>query len=288
MHGDSLKRPMHRKDAKSDNETQSNTIQFRIDDVFFAQLSRIAERLHTSPGKLSRHWVAERLFKELSVESAEIANWIKDRVSRIGSLSNEVLEDGPVQVLHIVPLVSGFELNIEEAPNYWTSFPPLERLDSKFDSSINRTGFYLKKVFKDSKKISGSVQLFKEGQLESTRVLPSDGDIIFGDILEEDLVNAIWSYGNGLRQLGFSLPAQISVTFMQMKGYELHSENLRQHGLPIEEDKFSIGELVIHDWEQLGRKQYIAELIRPLLENLWHAAAIRRAPNYSKTGKWLL
>ncbi|MFA6559549.1 MAG: hypothetical protein WCT03_24200, partial [Candidatus Obscuribacterales bacterium] len=149
-------------------DAKSGLVQFRADERLLSGLSEIASRLNLPVGVLARLWVSERLTQELSFDISTIEAWRENRYQIIDKIIEKDFNPGPIVVIHLVPFQKNIELDLENIRQYEDFLPPVERIDD-FVGRINFDGYQTVKQFKTEKKLAGSVQVFRTGQLESIR-----------------------------------------------------------------------------------------------------------------------
>src|SRR5208283_1893813 len=100
------------------------------------------------------------------------------------------------------------------------SLAPIERAGD-FSGRVNGSGYRTQKIFKDSSKANGYVQVYRTGQIESVRIIQADNQkkLLFGDLIDNDIIHAVWSYSTALAGLGIPLPIVVSLGFFGLKGY---------------------------------------------------------------------
>jgi hypothetical protein len=273
--------------AKLDESSgKGGLVQFRADSNFLMHLGSVATRLQLPVGVLARLWVAERLAKELAFDNASIEKWLDERHQEILGRVAE-FDLGPVQMIHMVPQNRELKIDPEKMRKIHNDLPPVERI-TEFNGRINRLGYKTEKSFRNSDKMSGVVQVFRTGQLESVRILHVDemSEALYGDQLDDDLIRAIWSYGGALSSLGIALPLKVFLRFSGLKGLTLRSRYYRETTTVFDDDSFSIPPVEITDWSMLKRIESTAAELRSTLDVLWNAAGFRGSPNYSSDGTW--
>jgi hypothetical protein len=263
-------------------------VQFRADDVLFSQLTVIANRLRTPPGVLARQWVAERVRKEIEQDKKGLEIWIQRRTPEIERRLRSDMEDGPVQIIHMVPTGSDISINLEKASPLSSLLSPAERIQARYLGRINIHGYITEKTFANSTKLNGYVQVFRSGQLESVRILQEDEKLkaLYADQLDSDLIQAIWSYGLALHQLQVPLPIVLTAQFQNIKGYNLRTRGRATPTSPIDVDNFVLPTAEITDWSQVGKIEHVAQLLKPLLDVFWNAGGFERSLSFDAKGTW--
>jgi hypothetical protein len=266
----------------------NNTIiQFRVDDLFFTQMSAVANRLATPVGVLARQWVAERLSNEITADFKTVSNWQTTRYAQLSSKIPEELPSGPIQLIHFVPFNFEGRIDFEAAKKLSTVFVPFEG-SSMYAGRRNRLGYVWTDVIQNEK-TRGYVQLFSNGAVESVRVLKTiNEEVILGEHLDLDLIRAVWMYANGLNSLGIQLPILLRITFKNMHGccLRLSNDALSWRSTEIDENEFALSDLHISDWQDVLRLEEAAQFLKPLLDEIWNAGGFERSPSYKNNGQF--
>ena len=263
-------------------------LQFRADDALVSQLTVIANRLRTSPGVLARQWVAERVRKEIEQDKKALESWIQQRAPEIERRLRSDMEPGPVQIIHIVPLGSDISLNLAKASPLTSLLSPAERIGTRYTGRINIHGYITEKAFENSTKLNGYVQLFRSGQLESVRILHQDEEhkALYADMVDADLIQAIWSYCLALEQLKVPLPIVLTAQFQNVNGYILRTHSRTTPTPSIDVESFVLPSAQITDWSQIAKIGQVAQLLKPLLDIFWNAGGFERSFSFDSHGAW--
>lgn len=276
--------------AMTARSAKSALIQFRVDEPFMKQMNSVAARLNTPPGVLARAWVAERLAQELRVDVDLVRQWQKARLSVIqaNEIKGEFIE-GPIIIIHIMPLTTGITIEPERLKTFSTSYAPQERIEERYAGRITRLGFETRQVRESDDRKAAYVQAFFTGQIESVRVLPSDNPhrAIDAAVLDDDLIRAIWSYCIPLAALRIPLPLLISISAMDVKDYWFKTAAWAAPQISITEDAFTLHDVQITGWEQVETIEATANTLKCNLDEFWHAAGYDRSYSFDIRGRWL-
>jgi len=269
-------------------ETKGGLVQFRADEQLLGRLTDVASRYNLPVGALARLWVTERLERETDQELGDIHKWLAERYHVIDSVMKTDYEDGPIQIIHILPFARPQEINPEDARRQQGLLPPVEHVDEYF-GKINLYGYVTVKQFKSAEKPSGYVQVFRTGELESARVLQhNDVDrFIFIDRVDSDLIRSTWSYCTALEALNVASPVLLQIGFSKMKGFALRSRKFEESTAAIDVDTFKLPSVKISNWSQVNKIDGVAELLKRSIDTLWNAAGVQRSYSYSASGDWL-
>lgn len=280
------------KSRKSDigREEQQNTsglVQFRADAQLLKALSSMAERLKMPIGALARLWVAERLLSETIVDVDVLQNWINDRYSQIDK-EPDLLVSGPRLTLHMCTCNRFVDLEPAFIRRFAGMLPPVERVDN-FDTRINFEGFIATKVFANDSKPMGYVQVFRQGMLESVRVLTSDEQNgVFAQQIDQDIISAVWSYASALKAMEVPLPVVLFVRLSNLSGETLLSPRIPGYSLPFSNHTLHFPPVLISSWQQLSLIDSAAQTLRPTLDKLANAAGLSASVSFLPSGKWIV
>ncbi|MBX9772180.1 MAG: hypothetical protein K2X29_12460 [Candidatus Obscuribacterales bacterium] len=270
-----------------DPDSKSSLIQFRVNDLFFSQLSNLAKRKEIPIGVLVRSWVAERMRQELLLERDDAATWEAYRAQEVEKRL-PAMEPGPIQILRLIPFEKTIKIEPESVRQFQSQLEPVQRTD-EFSGRINRLGYETKKIFRTAGELqAGYVQIFTTGHIESVRVLRTDEHerAIYADQLDDDLIRSLWMYCTVLYQLNVAPPVQVSLAFARVKGLTLRTRAYSAPTTKIEEDSFSMPQEIISDWSEVATIEAAAQFLKSTLDNFWQASGFPRSYSYSKEGKW--
>lgn len=275
------------------SEAPAGVVQFRADANFMAQLQVVAQRLQTSPGLLSKQWVAERLANEILKDHRAIEEWLVHRSREITKKLKTECESGPVQILHLIPLSQMTALRttvLEPAAirAFKSSLAPVERVEDRYSGRINELGYYTEKRFANNpNEINGYVQVFRHGQVESVRVLRTIENqlAVYGSRIDDDLIRSIWFYSSVLRELAVPLPIQIFLQFRGLKGYEIKARSDEPPAV-IDTNELMLEPATITEWSQIATPAETALNMRSQINTFWQASGYDRSPTFSSSGAW--
>lgn len=274
-------------EKKSDASPKGGLVQFRADDVLLTRLSQVADRLHVPVGVLARLWVSERLEKELSLDISMIRAWIEDRYQAVDKVISDEFRPGPIQLLHLIPFQRDLQLDPESLRSFQGLLAPVERVD-EYTGRINLEGYQTAKRFKSEDRLAGTVQVFRNGQIESIREIYCDENYsTFADRLDDDLIRAVWSYSCVLEALQVKPPVALVVGFKRVKDLSLKSGRFRSPSAKIDRNEFQLQEVTIHDWSEVVEISRAAETVKRILDQFANAAGVSRSMSYAGNGDWL-
>lgn len=280
------------KPSKSDKESmerfaRTGLVQFRADPILMQGLTQIAEERHIPVGALARLWVAERLLKETTYEIAELENWRLQRYSEIDKTVQFGFNPRPLLVLHLVPFGKYTDLDPSAIKQVVRMLAPVESSQG-FEAHINLDGFRTEKRYGSEDKLFGYVQVFREGQLESVREIVTDkNNGIIGEIFDEELISAIWSYSCALEALGVQPPVALFIRLMNTHGVRMRSAKSDSYSNAINYGAFNIQGLSINNWNDVLKLENAAKTVKRLLDRIANSAGLAGSLSFGSNGKWL-
>jgi hypothetical protein len=238
-------------------------------------------------------WIAERLQKELESDHATILNWLNRRYESIFKAKDK-FDEGPILILHLIPSHSDISLNPEQIADKQNLLTPIENATS-FSGRINFYGYETRKVFEDTGKTAGYVQVFREGPLESVRVIQATAQntAILGDLLDNELIHAVWTYSAALHDLKISLPVKLFVRLSGIVDHALVTQAYysRNYGhvrsLRFESNDIGLPAVDISDWKSVSSLAKTASTLKSSLDMIWNSSGIKRSPSFLADGQWI-
>lgn len=267
--------------------SKTDTVQFRVNPAVLAQLNAIASNHQMPVGAMVRAWVMDRLNQEMLLSQAVPKRWHADRLSIIQQELEKGFAQGPVLVVHVVPMTANIELDLAQVRNLQSSLvSPLYRI-LPASGRVNRSGFQI--VTEHHKQEVCKVQVFKTGQIEAINLIQSKEREIFGLILEHNIVTSALSYLNFLTGLKVPLPFLITISLLRVKDYWLVTKPSAMPGIPrvsIEEDAFTLPETLIANQDQFSGTETMAKQLHPIIDEIWQASGHDRSPMFTSSGEW--
>ncbi len=211
-----------------------------------------------------------------------IRNFRVERLAKIGAGETPVpLERTGTMVLHLVP-VSAFS----------SPTPTRIQLDSRerfsfapFDSGagcqqVNLDGYVLFTTRREESRIYA--QVFRSGAVEAVAALGEwvDGRWLPALWIEKRVINTLEAFTAALAKKGVEPPFLVSLSFLNIDGYGLHSGSESLHE-PISAANLLLPEVLI---EQPGFDA--SKELRLLFDMLWNAFGHEQSPSYDESGNW--
>ncbi len=280
------------KPSKSDKEsferfTRTGLVQFRADPLLMQGLTQIAEQRHIPVGALARLWVAERLLQETTYEIAELESWRLQRYSDIEKIVESEFRPGPVLVLHLVPFGKYTDLDPSAIRQVARMLAPVEN-SLGFEARINLDGFRTEKRYGSDGELSGYVQVFRGGQLESVREIVTDENKgIIGEIFDEELISALWSYSCALEALGIQPPVALFIRLMNTNGVRMRSAKSDSYSNVMNYGAFNIQGLSINNWNDVLKLENAAKTVKRVLDRIANSAGLSGSLSFASNGKWM-
>jgi hypothetical protein len=136
---------------------------------------------------------------------------------------------------------------------------------------------------------SSYVQLFRNGIIEATLADLNNDEptkkVFATNWLEERLIEALPIYLRAQKDVGVQPPIFLMFTLLGVSGYVLGvKEGLRRRSYsqtPIDRDELEVPELMLEDFAMAP-----ADVLRPIFDVVWNAAAWPHCLNYDKNGTW--
>jgi hypothetical protein len=230
----------------------------------------------------------------ISATFAERArNFRIDRLARLVAHETPVtLQGPPTAVLHLIPASAfdvGSTLDLAPLLGQADRLRPMLASGSYHSPRYNFDGLLANDLVQGA--ASSYVQLFRNGTIEATLAdLNNDEPIkkVFAtDWLEEKLIEALPIYIRAQQDIGIQSPIFLMLTLLGVSGYILGvKEGLRRRSYsqtPIDRDQLEVPEIMLEDFAKSP-----AEVLRPIFDAVWNAAAWPRCLNYDKDGTWSL
>lgn len=215
-----------------------------------------------------------------------------DRLARLVAQETPMkLQRPPTAVLHLIPATAfdaAATLDLSPLLGQGDRLRPMVSSDSYQRARYNFDGLFANDLPQGA--ASSYVQLFRNGIIEATLSDLNDDDELEKKILpttwqEERLIEALPIYLRAQADIGVQTPIFLMFTLFGVSGYVLGvKDGLRRRSFaqtPIDRDQLSVPEIMLED---LTRDS--AEVLRPVFDAVWNAAAWPRCFNYEQDGKW--
>ncbi len=133
------------------------------------------------------------------------------------------------------------------------------------------------------------MQLFRSGIIEATLADLNNDEpskkVFATDWLEERLIEALPIYLRAQQDIGVQPPIFLMLTLLGLSGYVLGVKvGLRHRSYsqtPIDRDVLEVPEIMLEDFAKAP-----ADVLRPIFDVVWNAAAWPRCLNYDNDGTW--
>lgn len=212
-----------------------------------------------------------------------------DRINRIMSGSTPVpLTSNHLIVMHVLPVVgarpdmriSSETLRSLEGGNY-----PKGIGSRGWDFRMNFDGFLVPSCFRSD--FHSYAQVMRNGFIESVEsdILTGLGSkVISGDDVEEVLIDALGSYLKTLGQLDLPPPYVVSVSLLNVQGFQLASHS---RSAPFAHHAIDRNELLTQEVVLESSMPSEADCLRPIFDQIWNAGGWPGSPNYDPKGNWI-
>ena len=257
--------------------------------VTFKNSSRFYSR--NSGGKYQLDVSELRSAFSVSVTFAERARQFRiDRLARLVAQEGPVkLKRPPIAMLHLVPATAfdaGSTVDISPLLGQSDRLCPMKS-HNYHSPRYNFDGLLASDV--SHRAAVSYVQLFRNGIIEATLSDLNDDDelerkLLATNWLEEGLIEALPIYIGAQRDVGVQAPIFLMITLSGVLGYVLSVKASLRHRfnqVPIDRDQLNVPELLLEDLTKDS-----AEVLRPVFDAIWNAAAWPRCLNYDQNGNW--
>jgi hypothetical protein len=226
----------------------------------------------------------------------KISRFRSDRVGKILAGETPVtLEPAPKIVLHLLPIRAFSEpvaLDLNAAKSAWDKqkLVPMGQPQSFGPTQYNFNGLSCSGSIGQSTKIVGYVQLFRNGVIEAVCARIGGDRMLFGYMLEQELMKGAARYIKSQTELGIGPPAFVAISLLSVKGFTFFpilnpmpsSFPYYPGNRPIDQDVLLAPEVLA---EEPGVD--IGRLLRPALDTLWQASGWPGSHGYDESGKWV-
>ena len=216
------------------------------------------------------------------------------RAERVGRLiAGEApvpLEQGPLVVLHVVPLSAlgvGGQVDLDLVQGHQAG-PLVGMHGSALDNRYTFDGFLATEGGRREGPYEGYALVFRDGIIEAVSTQcagkRNGGSYIFSGIFEESLIQSLDRYGALLQALGVSPPVAVMLSLMGVKGYQMGVSGWRAavFRMPgIDRENVLTAPVLME-----GLQEDAGRLLRPSLDAVWNACGYPRSPNYCEDGNW--
>jgi len=202
--------------------------------------------------------------------------------------STNILVDGAKIIMHLLPLSSfspAKHYNLSDIYQNPGFLKPI--YCSARSHRINFDGFISYQSFPNSNKINTYVQLYKNGIIEAV----DNGLLRFHSniptisivLLENEIIKALNNYIEVLKSLSVDYPIMVYISMINVKGYQLYSEEFRIRGSKeIENETLYLPEFLLEN-NQIS----IENLLKNTFDSIWNACGYRGSSHYDKQGNWI-
>ena len=223
-----------------------------------------------------------------------------DRMQKILANETPILlpsENSSFLILHLIPLAS-----FHPDPQYFDIKKNKEILD-KFmipmcSASLNNSnGIWWKKRnnfdgFLTHQENRNNdicyVQFFRNGVIESVKqgivYSPQGIPVIYGESIEDLLVQSITKYFNLLKQIGIQPPISLFLTLTGVRNVVMYIDTINpiiySHTIKIDRDILQIPELIIENFDI-----QVEKLLKPAFDTIWNACGYDGSINYNEDGE---
>lgn len=267
-------------------KSKSEVIQMRLESSQLAQVSALAAARDIPVSAMVRDWVLDRLKTELVKSSSERELWRMERLKKLETLIQDEFADGPILVVHGQPLTPNLKSNLDSLQAISTSLVPLFGMQP-VTGRINRLGYQA--TVSHHEKLVQMGQAFKTAQVESVHLLEHKGPEIFGLMLDEAVVVIVRSLLGLLSAQQFALPFVFSISLLRVKGSWLVTQPSPFGPIPhvdFQEDKMTLPDILITDYDQAKDYKVLARHVRPILDEIWNASGLKTSFSFAEDGTW--
>lgn len=219
-------------------------------------------------------------------------NFRIDRLAKLIAQQTPVkLQKPPTAVLHLVPATAfdtGSTLDLAPLLGQADRLRPMVDSSAYHAPRYNFDGLLANDLPQGT--ASSYVQLFRSGIIEATLADLNNDDepskkIFATDWLEGRLIEALPIYLRAQQDLGVQPPVFLMLTLLGVSGYVLGvKEGLRRRSysqIPIDRDELQVPEFMLEDFAKAP-----ADMLRPIFDAVWNAAAWPHCLNYDRNGTW--
>jgi hypothetical protein len=218
----------------------------------------------------------------------------KLRIDRLHSFINHQtpvkLQRPPTAIIHLVPATAfdaASTLDISSLLGQANRLPPMVDFGEYWAPRYNFDGLLANDLPDGA--ASSYVQLFRNGIIEATLSDLNDSEpdkkVFATNWQEKRLIEALPIYLRAQQDIGVQPPIFLIFTLLGVSGYVLGLKSglrhMRHIQTPIDRDELEVPEIMLED---LGKDP--AEVLRPVFDAVWNAAALPRCFNYDKDGNW--
>jgi len=215
-----------------------------------------------------------------------------DRIAKLVAGETPVrLHRSPTAILHLVPATAfdaASSVDISPLLGQGNRLPPIMSAGGYNRPRFNFDGLLASDLSQGA--AYSYVQMFRNGIIEATLSDLNDDDelekkILSTNWLEERLIEALPIYIRAQQDVGVQPPIFLMFTLSGVSDYVLGvKQGLPRRSFdqtPIDRDQLNVPELMLED---LTRDS--AEVLRPVFDAVWNAAAWPRCFNYDQDGRW--
>lgn len=229
--------------------------------------------------------------RNLFLRSGDRAQHVRDfRTDRLGKLlageGPQRLIPGALLVVHLVPIESSLgNVNIDPVPYATNRYLPLIGASSS-SARLNLDGaLAVRTVHREG--THGYTQLFRNGFIEATQVLPSlDSGLPYLPSIayEEEVAELLLKVRKELTYLGVAHELTCMFSLLRAKGLVLGVDRFR---LMLEDDEgvFDRDVVALPDILIPGELKPI-EALKAVFDLVWQSAGLQRSYNYDDEGRW--
>ncbi|HEY9789629.1 MAG TPA: RNA-binding domain-containing protein [Candidatus Obscuribacterales bacterium] len=225
-----------------------------------------------------------------------IEDWVKHRVNFVteGFGTGTTRPNRPFLIQHIVPVRSmypGQSITTDQINSVKDRLFPYNTISTK--RRFTTEGFLVRQhsdrpMGVDLLDSGGYVHLYRNGKIESAdttmfnverKTVPSTG-------FEAAIIERTKLYLKILMDLGMEPPVFISVTLQHVNGYQLGMpSNIAVWGdnPSFVDSTCALVPALLMDWREI---ENIGKVVRPILDNFWHACGDEGSINYAANGNW--
>jgi len=227
-------------------------------------------------------------FNLSSTLNEKIQKFRTNRVFEItANEATNILVDGAKIILHLLPLSSFSPVKYYNLNDIYQNPGLLKPIYcSGWNHRINFDGFFTYQSFPNSDKINTYVLLYKNGIIEavdnSLFYHQSDIPTIPIILLENKIVEAINNYLRVLSSLSVDFPILVYISMINMKGYQLYSDELRIRGSKkIENETLFLPEFILEN-----NQICIENMLKNTFDSIWNACGHKGSFHYDENCKW--
>jgi hypothetical protein len=217
------------------------------------------------------------------IETAK--DWHEKRLNDIRSRKGpNVLKDGPMLIVHLVPLAPLSKFDVPTVKQH-CQFPPRYQKGVSFTPRANLDGYTTVDDATDypDSVCRGYVQVFRDGKIESVRVLrlftQDNKNSLWGSDIDRQVCCAISDYFVALRELGANPPFALTITMMNVKNVPLL---YGPH--PIVEAEYDLPVRIINEFPSDISPENVALLLRDELDMIWQSSGQDRSKSFNDDG----